>query len=337
MRRPVPARVDSAHSTDAVDAGRILFDGHALRDEGADGAAHLFVAATQKARPLSPSEHAAMETGQGDPLGLTARPAKSLECPFASPQVDDGSARRRVELLLQRLHAPNGEELFARKSTRRKPPKCLWRSETFSTVQGLLDTAASGLPNAPSAFAEGSVNGCGSRPDVGLRTNDAGNLRTGVPCSGSAAVRSRVTAADSLGGPIWTGHSRSPPPLLRRRPPGWLGAPYGARASLPFGATLRGSPAGAGGGLCPLRPPQRQRRMRGAGRDVWVKIRASEAERAEWHAKARSAGLTLSDLVRPPQRQRRIAGRWAGCAPGPWCTLRWNASGPASWRGSGRT
>ena len=39
--------------------------------------------------------------------------------------------------------------------------------------------------------------------------------------------------------------------------------------------------------------------MRGAGRDVWVKIRASEAERAEWHAKARSAGLALSDLVRP--------------------------------------
>ena len=35
-----------------------------------------------------------------------------------------------------------------------------------------------------------------------------------------------------------------------------------------------------------------------AGRAVWVKIRSSEAERAEWHAKARSAGLTLSDLVR---------------------------------------
>ena len=27
---------------------------------------------------------------------------------------------------------------------------------------------------------------------------------------------------------------------------------------------------------------------------MWVKIRASEAERAEWHAKARSAGLTLT-------------------------------------------
>ena len=36
----------------------------------------------------------------------------------------------------------------------------------------------------------------------------------------------------------------------------------------------------------------------GAGREVWVKIRASEAERAEWHTKARSVGLSLSDLVR---------------------------------------
>ena len=36
----------------------------------------------------------------------------------------------------------------------------------------------------------------------------------------------------------------------------------------------------------------------GAGRDVWVKIRATSAERDEWHAKAGAAGLTLSDLVR---------------------------------------
>ena len=36
----------------------------------------------------------------------------------------------------------------------------------------------------------------------------------------------------------------------------------------------------------------------GAGRAVWVKIRASDAERAAWHAKARAAGLSLSDLVR---------------------------------------
>ena len=36
----------------------------------------------------------------------------------------------------------------------------------------------------------------------------------------------------------------------------------------------------------------------GAGRAVWVKIRASDAERAAWHAKARAVGLSLSDLVR---------------------------------------
>ena len=36
----------------------------------------------------------------------------------------------------------------------------------------------------------------------------------------------------------------------------------------------------------------------GAGRAVWVKIRASDTERAAWHAKARAAGLSLSDLVR---------------------------------------
>ena len=35
-----------------------------------------------------------------------------------------------------------------------------------------------------------------------------------------------------------------------------------------------------------------------AGREVWVKIRASRAERAEWHAKASGVGLSLSDLVR---------------------------------------
>ena len=43
----------------------------------------------------------------------------------------------------------NGEEPFARKSTRRKSPKCLCRSKTSSTVRRLLDTAASGLSNAP--------------------------------------------------------------------------------------------------------------------------------------------------------------------------------------------
>ena len=51
-----------------------------------------------------------------------------------------------------------------------------------------------------------------------------------------------------------------------------------------------------------------------AGRKVWVKIRASEAERTEWHAKARAVGLSLSDLVRrsvgrvrTPKKLHRLA------------------------------
>ena len=39
-----------------------------------------------------------------------------------------------------------------------------------------------------------------------------------------------------------------------------------------------------------------------AGRDVWVKIRASEAQRAEWHATARSA-------VDERGRARELGGR----------------------------
>ena len=75
--------------------------------------------------------------------------------------------------------------------------------------------------------------------------------------------------------------------------------------------------------------PHRQRRVMSAGRAVWVKIRSSEAERAAWHAKARSAGLTLSDLVSPLG--------WAGAHRGPWRTPRSSVSAPASWRVSATT
>ena len=68
------------------------------------------------------------------------------------------------------------------------------------------------------------------------------------------------------------------------------------------------------------------------GRAVWVKVRASEAERAEWHAKARSAGLTLSDLVRravgpDAHVDRRRTPRSSGSAPS-----RWRASATTSTR-----
>ena len=98
-------------------------------------------------------------------------------------------------------------------------------------------------PRRPSPRARSK--GDGSRPDIGPAHERFWESSNRSACSGSAAVRSRVTAADSSGGPIWTGHSRGPPPPLRRRPPGWLRAPYGARA--------RPSPAAsaASAGLAP--------------------------------------------------------------------------------------
>ena len=79
---------------------------------------------------------------------------------------------------------------------------------------------------------------------------------------------------------------------------GARGARKARKPAYPLGPRFAGPRQGLAGGCAPSHPPQRQRHVMSAGRDVWVKIRASEAERAEWHAKARSAGLTLSDLVR---------------------------------------
>ena len=69
-----------------------------------------------------------------------------------------------------------------------------------------------------------------------------------------------------------------------------------------WGHASRGPRQGLAGGCAPSDPPNGNGTSWNAGRDVWVKIRASVAERAEWHAKARSAGLTLSDLVRLRRR-----------------------------------
>ena len=53
----------------------------------------------------------------------------------------------------------------------------------------------------------------------------------------------------------------------------------------------------------------------GARREVWAKIRASEAERAEWHAKARKqprrdegSGDTTKTTPEPPDSLRAGAG-----------------------------
>ena len=51
-------------------------------------------------------------------------------------------------------------------------------------------------------------------------------------------------------GPLTSRHGDSDDPGFRASADGF--ARYGGRASPPFGATLRESPAGAGGGPCPL-------------------------------------------------------------------------------------
>ena len=66
----------------------------------------------------------------------------------------------------------------------------------------------------------------------------------------------------------------------------------------------------------------------GAGLEVWVKIRTSEAERAKWHAKAAPLGYRCRIWC---------AGQLAGCGPGRSRTPSWSGNAPASWRGSGRT
>ena len=112
-------------------------------------ALQLFGTRVHEPRPPCAGEHAAVKADQCDPLGPPAGPAKSRERLFASAQVDDGSARRRVELLLQHTHATNGEEPFARKSTRGKRPIVSRRVRTVQTVLGPSDAAASGLPSDP--------------------------------------------------------------------------------------------------------------------------------------------------------------------------------------------
>ena len=90
--RPVDlASVNSAHAAEASEAGRVLLDGHALRDKLADNAAHLLVVATQKGRSLRPGEDSAVETGQRDPLGPAASPAEGLQRLRAFLQVDSHS------------------------------------------------------------------------------------------------------------------------------------------------------------------------------------------------------------------------------------------------------
>ena len=80
---------------------------------------------------------------------------------------------------------------------------------------------------------------------------------------------------------------------------------YLSRASLPFGATLRGSPVGAGEGCsAPFDPPEArapaERVLTADRRTVTASAHGSPPEQADWRAKATVAGVPLSASSRMP-------------------------------------
>ena len=135
--------MDPADPTDAFDAGWLLLDGHALGDELADGAANLFVVAPEEARPLRAREHAAVGTGERDPLSPPSSPAEGFQRLRAFLQVAGRFARRRVEPLLLRVHARNGGESLAPQSTREQRPLAI-----HTPLFGSVSTTCQGPPGS---------------------------------------------------------------------------------------------------------------------------------------------------------------------------------------------
>ena len=112
---------DAAHAADAPDANRLLFDGHALRDESADSTADLLVVATQEARPLRPGEDAAVETGQSYPLGSVACPAEGRKRLLTSLQMSNRFPASRTHALLARTAVTRAASESKLRGVRREP------------------------------------------------------------------------------------------------------------------------------------------------------------------------------------------------------------------------
>ena len=93
---------------------------------------------------------------------------------------------------------------------------------------------------------------------------------------------------------------------------GWLPTRIGREQHTPLGPHSVRPLRRLAGGAPPLTPgratARRERRT-----PVWVRVRASEAERAEWHAKARSAGPDAVGSGAPIGWPGVIEGEPAGC------------------------
>ena len=106
-----------------------------------------------------------------DQIRVAQRPHSERRWPYAG--APEERAQPRVELLLQRLHARNGEDPFAGTSNRGKCPKirqCIWTSRKANSLRG---GSASGMANAPGALVGSSVKGGWGMREAGAGARNA--------------------------------------------------------------------------------------------------------------------------------------------------------------------
>ena len=146
------APVDPTHAADAGDAAHVLFGGHALCDEGMDGAPHLLGVTTQEPRPLRPGEDATVEAGQGDPFGPASCPAETLKRVLASPEMGDHRSSGSRALALG-AHSER-RDLEEQPLPERVAVRVRWRMRgSYSSHSSVPGLGTGGIGGAPDAHA----------------------------------------------------------------------------------------------------------------------------------------------------------------------------------------
>ena len=113
---------------------------------------------------------------------------------------------------------------------------------------------------------------------------------------------------------LWPGGTpRTPATASEEASAGAGSRPVLAGSSIPHWGHTPCVPCGGWRGAAPPLTPGRATARRERRTPVWVRVRASEAERAEWHAKARSAGPDAVGSGAPIGWPGVIEGEPAGC------------------------
>ena len=156
-------------------------------------------------------------------------------------------------------------------------------------------------PKAPSMGADLDRTSACARTMLGIFEPEC--RVPGLRQSAAALLRQIAWA-----GLIWTGHSRSSPPLLRQRPPGWRGVLRPLRTpSFPRPCRAFGRAA-----LPPSPVPVRRSTDR---RAAVVRARVTPTERAAWQANGADANRVVPSLPGRMQFSRLLAVRGVAGAP----------------------